>query len=103
MLSNASHDKEVSGISFFQAHINSSSHHITYDDLSDILEEYVQRHRSSFKTEDSSSQLEDDDSLADDYQPESGEECTPTWVRSCQASDSAAIVDVQSDIECSGK
>ncbi|KAG1900831.1 uncharacterized protein F5891DRAFT_1188319 [Suillus fuscotomentosus] len=76
----------------------SQHHHLIYDDLSDILEEYIQRHRSLSEMEDLLSQS-DDDGPFDDYQPGSAEECSPIWMRSFHADDSAAISEVPDDVE----
>lgn len=80
----------------------SQHHHLIYDDLSDILEEYVQRHGSLSEMEDLLSQS-DDDGPFDDYQPGSAEECSPIWMRSFHTDDSAAISEVPDDVESPGK
>ncbi|KAG2139971.1 hypothetical protein BD769DRAFT_1663142 [Suillus cothurnatus] len=67
-----------------------------HDDLSDILEEYIQSHGLLSETEDS---LSDDDDPADDYQPGSAEEYSPAWIQTSQADDSAGISEVQNNIK----
>jgi hypothetical protein len=71
-----------------------------HDDLSDILEEYIQSHGLLSETEDS---LSDDDDPADDYQPGSAEEYGPAWIQTSQADDSAGISEVQNNVESPGE
>ncbi|KAG2125005.1 hypothetical protein BD769DRAFT_1669167 [Suillus cothurnatus] len=68
------------------------------DDLSDILEEYIQSHGLLSDIEDSLSQSDGDDP-ADDYQPGSAEECGPAWIKTSQADNSADISEVQDNIK----
>jgi hypothetical protein len=72
------------------------------DDLSDILEEYIQSHGLLSDIEDSLSQSDGDDP-ADDYQPGSAEECGPAWIKTSQADNSADISEVQDNIKSPGK
>jgi hypothetical protein len=72
--------------------------------LSDILEEYMQRHEVSSDAGTPEGPLsESDQDHADDYHPESLEECGPAWTRSHLADDSSATSEPQDDMESPGE
>ncbi|KAG2123865.1 hypothetical protein DEU56DRAFT_917272 [Suillus clintonianus] len=77
--------------------------HPICDDLFDILEEYMQRHEESSDAGTPEGPLsESDQDRADDYRPESLEECGPAWTRSHLADDSSATSEPQDDMESPG-
>lgn len=72
--------------------------------MSDILEEYMQRHEMSSDAGTPEGPLsESDQGHADDYHPESLEEYVPAWTRSHLADDSSATSEPQHDIESPGE
>ncbi|KAG2352840.1 hypothetical protein BDR07DRAFT_1497544 [Suillus spraguei] len=103
---NSSHASAVIPSSWLQLHLSSDDNghdaganqqDSISNDLSDILERYVQKHGLFSETEFPS---DDDDGPSDDYQPESAKESGPAWIRSYQADDSDAMSEGQ-DVESS--